>query len=182
MSWWRMALNRRSVWAGMQHADRGTARLRRRVLQWFKQRWRALVAATSRGEALVASPAVSADPTLVELPPLPRMAYVGEVRFVIECNLAADVSLMVRLWQMETQAVYAWVWVDGTGQVLRLTLDEQADSSLERAFRQRLVGIRLDAPPPPSLRWPILLRLDWGHGASVSASGPSSVTPGRMDQ
>lgn len=110
------------------------------------------------------------------------MAYVGEVRFAIECILAADASLMVRLWQMDTQAVYAWVWVDDTGQVVGLTLDEQADPSLEREFRQRLEGIRLDAPPPASLRWPILLRLDWGHGACVSASGPTTAPPRRMGQ
>lgn len=182
MSWWRMALNRRAGWAGMQHADLSTARWRRCVLQWFKQGWRALVAATSRGEALVAPPAVSADPPLAELPPLPRMAYVNAVRFVIENTLAADVSLMVRLWQMKTQAVYAWVWVDDTGQLVGLTLDEQAEPCLEREFRRRLVGIGLDAPPPASLRWPILLRLDWGHGASVSASGPTTAPPRRMGQ
>ncbi|WP_157966516.1 hypothetical protein [Bordetella bronchiseptica] len=123
--------------------------------------------------------ALPADSALTALPPLPRMAYVGAVRFAIECALAADASLMVRLWQMKTHAVYARVWVDDTGQLVGLAVDEQAEPWLEDAFRQRLVGLRLQAPPPPGLRWPILLRLDWGHGASVSASGPVALVPPR---
>lgn len=182
MSRWRMALNWRAGWAGMQHADLSTARLRRRVLQWLKQGWRAGVADMLRSGASVVPATVSADPALAELLPLPRMAYVNAVRFAIENALAADTSLMVRLWQMETQAVYAWVWVDDTGQLVELTLDDQADPCLEREFCCRLVGIGLDAPPPSSLRWPILLRLDWGHGASVSASGPATTPPRRMGQ
>lgn len=182
MSRWRMALNWRAGWEGIQHADLGTARLGRRVLQWFQHGWRAWVAAIPRRGASAIPPTASADPTLADLPPLPRMAYVNAVRFAIENTLGADTSLMVRLWQMETQAVYARVWVDGCGQLVGLTLDDQADPSLERALRQRLVGIGLGAPPPSSLRWPILLRLDWGHGASVSASGPVTITPRRIDQ
>lgn len=178
MSWWRMALDR-SVGRVAMRQDPNTARLPGRVLQLCRQRWRRLIAAVTERHASVAQPVLPADPTLTELPPLPRMAYVGEVRFAIECTLAADASLMVRLWQMETQAVYARVSVDDSGQLVALTLNDPPEPFLEHEFRQRLVGIRLDAPPPPSLRWPILLRLDWGHGASVSVSG--SVTTAQRE-
>ncbi|MGE4593817.1 hypothetical protein [Alcaligenes sp.] len=135
--------------------------LQRHARHVWLRGWRVLIGSVV---GIGVSGPLQAEPVPVPTDRAPQswLAYADMVRSGIENALTADEDLMQRLRDMTLDVAVARVWVERGGRLSAMELDDQTNSSIEREFRKRLIGLRFDEPPP-ALRWPIILRLDWSE-------------------
>lgn len=142
----------------------------RTVLQRASRRaWHA-VAGGMLGMGLSGGALAQAETPLAAKPvPQAWVAYAGLVRACIEQALAASTA---DVQERAEWSVVAQVWVNGQGTVSAFAIAEPGDAALARELQTRLVGLHVGAAPPPTLRLPIILRLDrQAAPAETPASG-----------
>ncbi|AYN19526.1 hypothetical protein [Alcaligenes aquatilis] len=153
--------------------------LQRHAHQVWLRGWRVLIGGVM---GVGVSGPLQAEPVSVPTDHAPQswLAYADMVRSGIENALIADEDLMQRLRGLTLDAAVAKVWVERGGKLSAVELDDQTNSSIEREFRKRLVGLHFDKPPP-ALRWPIILRLDWSealrHDDEMAPTAESEMMP-----
>ncbi|WP_369326271.1 hypothetical protein AB6N01_16900 [Alcaligenes nematophilus] len=149
--------------------------LRRHVRQVWSRGWRVLIEGVV---GMGVSGALQAEPASVTADRAPQawLDYADLVRAGIESALMADEDLMQRLRELALHTAVVRVWVDRGGKLSVVELDDQIGSTIEREFRKCFIGLRF-GEPPPMLRWPIILRLDWSEALPRGDEMESAARP-----